>query len=196
MTATRADSADRATDQTEPRDPRLAVGTILFLTSETLLFAGLLGSYFSLAAANEVWPPAFVDLDVVRAAAFTGLFAVSALTMWLSLRAARAGRHAEADRWALLTGVLGLVFVVNTVLDLATLDFGIDTDAYGSIFFITIGLHALHVVAGLVILAAAVAVSFGRGRAPVGSTRTATAYYWWFTVILSVVVFAVFYLIQ
>jgi cytochrome c oxidase subunit 3 len=196
VTATHAGSTERTTEHAEPRDSRLAVGTVLFLTSETLLFAGLLGSYFSLGAANDVWPPEGVDLDVVRAATFTGLFAVSALTMWLSLRAARAGRHAEADRWALLTGVIGVAFVVNTVADLATLDFGIDTDSYGSIFFITIGLHALHVVAGLVVLAAAVAVTFGRGRAPVVSTRAATAYYWWFTVILSLVVFAVFYLIK
>jgi heme/copper-type cytochrome/quinol oxidase subunit 3 len=92
--------------------------------------------------------------------------------------------------------VLGAVFVINTFLELASQDFGITTDAYGSIFFVTIGVHWLHVIAGLVVVVAALVVSTGRGVAPLASSRAAAAYYWYFTVALSVLVLVVFYLIQ
>jgi cytochrome c oxidase subunit III len=183
-------------EPSEPRDPRVTVGMIVFLASESLLFASFFGSYFALSAANETWPPAGTDIDVLRASVFTGVFVLSAATMALSLRAARLGRQGEADRWAAVTALLGLVFGVATFLELTNLDFGLTTDAYGSIFFITVGVHLLHVAAALLILAAAVSASFGRGRAPLVPGRSAAAYFWYFTVVMSVAVLVVFYWIQ
>jgi heme/copper-type cytochrome/quinol oxidase subunit 3 len=169
---------------------------MLFLASETLLFAALFGSYFALAAANEEWPPEGVELDVLRAAVFTAVFALSAVTMWLSVRSARDGRESEANRWLAVTALLGLVFAVNTFVELATAEFGLTTDAYGSIYFLTVGIHWLHVVAALAIVALAVVVTTGRGRAPLGDTRAAAGYFWYFTVAVSVAVLVVVYLVQ
>lgn len=189
-------AARTSLDTAERDDPRLAVGLVLFLASESLLFAAFFAAYFTLAGANETWPPSGTELDVVRAAIFTAVYVLSAGTMALAVRAARAGDKGESNRWLAASLVLGLVFVVNTFLELATLDFGITTDAYGSIFWVTIGVHWLHVVAGLVVVVAALVVSTGRGVAPLAASRAAAAYYWYFTVALSVLVLAVFYLIQ
>ncbi|MDZ7733610.1 MAG: cytochrome c oxidase subunit 3 [Acidimicrobiia bacterium] len=169
---------------------------MLFLASESLLFAAFFAAYFTLAGANETWPPSGTELDALRASIFTGVFVLSAATMAFSVRAARAGEKGEADRWLVASLVLGLVFVVDTFLELLTLDFGITTDAYGTIFVVTVGIHWLHVVAGLVVGAAALVVTSGRGVAPLAGTRAAAAYYWYFTVALSVVVLAVFYFIR
>jgi cytochrome c oxidase subunit 3 len=189
-------AARTSLDTAERDDPRLAVGLVLFLASESLLFAAFFAAYFTLAGANDTWPPAGTELDVLRAVVFTAVYALSAATMALAVRAARAGDRGESNRWLVASLVLGLVFVVNTFLELATLDFGITTDAYGSIFWVTIGVHWLHVVAGLVVVVAALVVSTGRGVAPLASSRAAAAYYWYFTVALSVLVLVVFYLIQ
>lgn len=189
-------AARTSLDRAERDDPRLAVGLVLFLASESLLFAAFFAAYFSLAAANDTWPPAGTELDVVRAGVFTAVFVLSAGTMALAVRAARAGDKGESDRWLAASLVLGAVFVVNTFLELAGLDFGISTDAYGTIFWVTIGVHWLHVLAGLVVVVAALVVSAGRGVAPLAASRAAAAYYWYFTVVLSVLVFAVLYVIQ
>lgn len=180
----------------ERDDPRLAVGLVLFLASESLLFAAFFAAYFTLAGANEPWPPSGTELDVARASIFTAVFVLSAVTMALAVRAARADDKGESNRWLATSFVLGLVFVINTFLELASTDFGITTDAYGSIFFVTIGVHWLHVLAGLVVVIAALVVTAGRGVAPLASSRAAAAYYWYFTVALSVLVLVVFYLIQ
>lgn len=187
-------SSDTATAERD--DPRVAVGLVLFLASESLLFAAFFAAYFTLAGANDPWPPSGTSLDVLRAVVFTAIYSLSAVTMALAVRAARAGDRGESNRWLAASFVLGLVFVVNTFLELATQDFGITTDAYGSIFYVTISVHWLHVLAGLVVIVAALVVSTGRGVAPLASTRAAAAYYWYFTVALSVLVLVVFYLIQ
>jgi cytochrome c oxidase subunit 3 len=189
-------AARTSLDSVERDDPRLAVGLVLFLASESLLFAAFFAAYFTLAGANDTWPPAGTELDVLRATIFTAVYVLSAATMALAVRAARAGDKGESNRWLVASLVLGLVFVVNTFIELATLDFGLTTDAYGSIFWVTIGVHWLHVLAGLVVVVAALVVSTGRGVAPLASSRAAAAYYWYFTVALSVLVLVVFYLIQ
>jgi cytochrome c oxidase subunit 3 len=180
----------------EPRDARVAVGAVLFLASEVLLFAGLFGAYFTLRAANEVWPPKGDDLDLAPAALFTAVFAASALTMWLALRAAREGRGSESNWLLAITAVLGLAFLVETAVGLATLDFGLTTDAYGSIVVMTIGIHAAHVLTALLIVALVAYATMGDGRAPRVLSRHAAAYFWWFTVAMSAAVFVVVYLIQ
>jgi cytochrome c oxidase subunit 3 len=189
-------AARTSLEPAERDDPRLAVGLVLFLASESLLFAAFFAAYFTLAGANQPWPPAGTELDVLRATVFTAVYALSAVTMALAVRAARAGDKGESNRWLAASLVLGTVFVVNTFLELAGLDFGLTTDAYGSIFWVTIGVHWLHVVAGLVVVIAALVVSTGRGVAPLATSRAAAAYYWYFTVALSILVLVVFYLIQ
>jgi cytochrome c oxidase subunit 3 len=188
--------ADTTLRSVERDDPRLAVGLVLFLASESLLFAAFFAAYFTLAGANDPWPPAGTELDVLRAVIFTAVFVLSAATMALGVRAARAGDTGESNRWFAASFVLGLVFAINTFLELATQDFSLDTDAYGTIFYVTIGVHLLHVVAGLIVVIVALVVTTGRGVAPLSTSRAGAAYYWYFTVALSVVVLVVFYLIQ
>jgi cytochrome c oxidase subunit III len=189
-------SARTSIGSAERDDPRLAVGLVLFLASESLLFAAFFAAYFTLAGANDTWPPAGVELDVLTSAIFTLVFVLSAVTMAFAVRAARAGEATESNRYLAASMVLGLVFVINTSIELATQDFGLTTDAYGTIFYVTIGVHLLHVIAGLVVVVAALVVTTGRGVAPLATSRAAAAYYWYFTVALSIVVFIVFYLIQ
>jgi cytochrome c oxidase subunit 3 len=174
----------------------LPVGVIVWLSSELMFFAGLFAAYFTLRSANDVWPTPDADLEVVRAGIFTVVLLVSSLTMHRSVRAAEEGHRQDALRWLAVTFVLGLAFVANQALEYAGLSFGIDTDAYGTIFWLLTGFHWLHVVGGLVLMAALGRLSWPGSRAPLGVHHQVVGYYWHFVDVVWVGVFVAVYLIQ
>ncbi len=85
---------------------------------------------------------------------------------------------------------------IKTVFELHGAGFGVDTHAYGTIYWLMIVVHWLHVVVGLALIAVVVAITRGRTRTPLDTGLAVTAYIWWAVVALSVLVFAVFYVIQ
>ncbi len=181
----------------ETRTSPLVVGIGVWLASEAMLFAGLFAAYFTLAAANEVWPPPGADIGVLRAGIFTSILVISSFTMQLAVHEGIAARKAASYRWLATTGVLGAVFGANVVVDLATLDFGLRSHAYGSIFFMIIGIHIIHLVAGIGLLAAVVGLTAGvRTRMVLAPTITVVSYYWHWVVAVSVAVFVVLYMVQ
>jgi cytochrome c oxidase subunit 3 len=125
-------------------------GVIVFLASDVMLFAPFFAAYFLLRADNQPWPPPGVELDVPRALVATLVLLSSSFTMVASDRAGvRPGGAAPMRRWLLVTIGLGLVFLVNQILEYRSLDFGADSNPYGSAYVLLTGLHALHVTAGL-----------------------------------------------
>ena len=174
----------------------LPVGVIVWLSSELMFFAGLFAAYFTLRSANDVWPSPEAELNEVRAAVFTVVLIVSSVTMHISVVAAERGRRADALRWLAATFVLGLVFVLNQLAEYLDLGFGIDTDAYGSIFWLLTGFHWLHVVAGLILMLALARLTWPGTRAELGVHHQVVAYYWHFVDVVWVGVFAAVYLVQ
>ncbi|MPY92858.1 MAG: hypothetical protein GEV08_07240 [Acidimicrobiia bacterium] len=180
------------------RNP-LAVGVAIWLGSELMFFAGLFASFASLAASADQWPPPDVHLGVARSAAFTAVLLVSSLTVHLGARAAEGGRRDAALGWLAATVALGAGFLTNQVLEYRDLGFGIDTHAYGTIFYLLTGFHGLHVLAGLVLLAL-MARQFA--RATPGTTPRATehvtvaSWYWHFVDVVWVGVFTAVYLLS
>jgi cytochrome c oxidase subunit 3 len=174
----------------------LPVGVIVWLSSELMFFAGLFAAYFTLRAANDVWPSDGVELEVLRAGIFTVVLLASSFTMHRSVQAAEAGERTDALRWLGATFVLGLAFVANQLAEYLSLDFGLDSDAYGSIFWLLTGFHWLHVVAGLVLMAALARLSWPGSRAPLAVHHQVVAYYWHFVDVVWVGVYVTVYLIQ
>jgi cytochrome c oxidase subunit 3 len=124
-------------------------GTIVFLASDLMLFAAFFSAYFVLRGTTPAWPPAGVDLDVARAGAATIVLLASSATLARADRALEHGGSATARRWLLATIGLGVVFLVNQVLEYASLEFSVDTHPYGSVFWLLTGLHGAHVAAGI-----------------------------------------------
>ncbi len=192
-----ADTAS-ATAATEPgplANP-LPVGVIVWLSSELMFFAGLFAAYFTLKSANDVWPTEGVELEVLRAGIFTVVLVASSLTMHRAVQAAEHGNRSDALRWLAATFVLGLVFVLNQLAEYLTLDFGIDTDAYGTIFWLLTGFHWLHVIAGLVLMLALARLSWPGSRAPLDVHHQVVAYYWHFVDVVWIGVYVTVYVIQ
>ena len=173
----------------------LSVGVVVWLASELMFFAGLFAGWFSLRASNDVWPPDDVHLAVGRTAAATVVLVVSSITMHVAVTAAERGDRVRAVRWLAITGALGVVFLVNLVLEYAELDFSISTHAYGSMFFLMTGFHGLHLLGGVLFMAAVAGLVSGRTSAPAAPAVEVCAYYWHFVDVVWVAMFATIYLL-
>jgi len=84
----------------------------LFLSTEIMFFAALLGSYVVLRFGSPVWPlPHHVHLSEPIGAFNTFVLICSSVTIVLALEAARADKAPQAKLWMLLTLLLGTLFL-------------------------------------------------------------------------------------
>ncbi|HTO13031.1 MAG TPA: cytochrome c oxidase subunit 3, partial [Candidatus Binatia bacterium] len=81
----------------------------------------------------------------------------SSVTVALGARALARGRVDGAGLWLLVTALLGAIFLVGTAREWYQLIYRdsltIGTNLFGTTFYPLVGLHASHVIAGLVMLA-------------------------------------------
>jgi cytochrome c oxidase subunit 3 len=84
----------------------------LFLSTEIMFFAGLIGTYIVLRFGAPTWPiPAEVHLSEPIGAFNTFVLICSSVTVVLCLEASRANKTAAAKGWLLATFALGSVFL-------------------------------------------------------------------------------------
>ncbi len=72
------------------------------------------------------------------------------------MRAREAGKRGIARRWLFAAGCLGIVFLAVKAMEYASkmaLGIGIETSPFFTFYFLLTGFHALHVVAGVGLLA-------------------------------------------
>ncbi|HEX6420031.1 MAG TPA: cytochrome c oxidase subunit 3, partial [Acidimicrobiales bacterium] len=174
----------------------LGVGVVVWLASELMFFSGLFAAYFTLRGLNDPWPPEGVELETARTALATAVLVASSGTMHVAVvRAGRDDRRGAA-RWLGITGLLGVIFLANQVLEYAEAPFTMGDHAYGSIFYMLTGVHGLHVLGGLVFIGAVAVAIVGRSRAPAHQTVEVCGYYWHFVDVVWIALFATVYLLR
>ncbi|CAN5169716.1 heme-copper oxidase subunit III [soil metagenome] len=191
----------------------VAVGTIVWLGSEVMFFAGLFAIYFTLRSTSpELWADASGKLNVPYALANTLILVASSVTAQFGVFAAerlqkrRTGGLFNVAQWGLVewffaSYALGAVFVTGQVFEYATLvseHVSLSSDSYGSAFYLTTGFHALHVTGGLI----AMLFIIGRAYAVKNFThKEATSaivvsYYWHFVDVVWIGLFLVIYVLK
>src|SRR5260221_9837064 len=159
----------------------LAVGVVVWLASELMFFAGLFAAYFTLRSAAARWPPEGVDLATGRTAIATAVLVASSFTMHGAVKAAERDDRRRAIRWLSITALLGVLFLSNQAFEYAEANFRISSHAYGSAFYLMTGFHGLHVIGGLLFMAAVAGAIAGRSsKGPAASTVQVCGYYWHF----------------
>ena len=90
----------------------------------------------------------------------------SSLTIWLSERALELNQMKKFAVWWGLTFVLGSIFLVGTGLEWQKLIYHdgltISTNLFGTTFYSLVGLHASHVIVGLIMLGLVLILSLTR----------------------------------
>jgi cytochrome c oxidase subunit 3 len=180
----------------------VAVGTIVWLSSELMFFAGLFAMYFTIRSAvgTENWPPEHVHLNVPYAATFTAILVASSFTCQLGVFAAERGDVYRMRAWMTITFLMGLAFVLGQANEYRVqYDEGmtIDRDGYGSVFYLATGFHGLHVIGGLFAFVFMLLRSTVGNYTPEKATSAiVVSYYWHFVDVVWVGLFAAIYLIK
>jgi len=124
----------------------------------------------------------------------------SSVTVALAVRALRRGAVRRCGAWLLATVLLAVVFLAGTAAEwmrLITRDgLTIGTNLFGTTFYALVGLHASHVIVGLVMLALISVFAWLRVLRPAHVERVElVSWYWHFVDAVWVVVFLVVYVI-
>jgi cytochrome c oxidase subunit 3 len=192
----------------------VAVGTIVWLSSELMFFAALFAMYFTTRAVQgpEVWFESTEMLAIPFSALNTTVLVLSSVTCQFGVFAAerfqprRVGSLLQVSKWGMrewfsLTFLMGAFFIGGQVYEYAHLvqeGMTLSSSAYGSVFYLATGFHGLHVTGGLiafllVMLRVSKARRFGHSQA---TSAIVVSYYWHFVDVVWIALFAAIYLIK
>jgi len=193
------------------RPNTVAVGTIVWLGSEVMFFAGLFAIYFTLRAMNpELWaektelhnfPFALTNTLILVASSFTCQAGVFAAERMQPRATGASPLKWGAVEWFYLTFFMGAIFVAGQAWEYATFvseGITLGSDPYGSAFYMTTGFHGIHVSLGLV----AFLLVIGRIYAVKNfthkeeTTAVVVSYYWHFVDIVWIALFIVIYMVK
>ena len=139
------------------RELTSAIGMMVALGSWAMMFGAVFFMYVALRAQAVSWPPPGLDpLPLLLPTINTAVIVGSSVTLARALRELRIGAHQGSWRWMLLTFTLGVTFVVlQCVLWRNVYVAGVtpNTGVLGTVFYALTVLHAVHVVAGVGVLA-------------------------------------------
>lgn len=128
-------------------------GMMAMIATEASLFAYLIFSYLYLASQTpQHWPPEGlpkIGIGLLN----TGVLICSSVFAWLCERLVRWRRIRWAVASMAVAIVLGIVFVGIQLSEWRNHPYSISTHLYGSLYFTITGIHVLHVLIGLVVLA-------------------------------------------
>jgi len=189
----------------------VAVGTIVWLGSEVMFFAGLFAIYFTLRSTSpELWEFNTQLLDIPFAAVNTTILVLSSVTAQFGVFAAERLQPRATGwkptqwgmvEWFFLTYAMGAIFVAGQVYEYAALvseGIALNSDAYGSAFYLTTGFHGLHVTGGLIafllVIGRAYAVRIFTHRE--ATSAIVVSYYWHFVDVVWIGLFLVIYILR
>jgi heme/copper-type cytochrome/quinol oxidase subunit 3 len=131
-------------------------GTVCLIATEAMVFALLLFGWFYLWAIAPHWPLGDIkDPELMKSGIRTAILLGSSIPIHIAERAIKAGKRGRAARALALGWLMGAVFLAGHLMEYAELwkDFRPSTNAYGSAFYTITGLHAAHLLVGLVVIA-------------------------------------------
>ena len=170
-------------------------GMVMLIATEATIFASLLASYFFIRAGSAEWPPVGIEAPKLeRIGVFTVVLLASSIPLVVAERAIARGQVRRVRRLLALSFVMGLVFLVHQGFEYVDLHFGIQDNAYGSLFYVITGLHGLHVLIGLLMsLVVQAKAAVGRITAERHETLRVFSMYWHFVDVVWIFVFTSLY---
>jgi cytochrome c oxidase subunit 3 len=171
------------------------LGMWVFLATLTVLFLASIVGYLVVRLKASDWPPPGMPRLPSGLWLATVVLLAGSVTIHRALRSIRVGDGKASTRWLQATLALAFVFLFVQSWNwwgLIRLHLTAATNLYAFTFFMLTGLHAAHVIGGIVLVAIVLARSL-RGR--YGSGRhggvTYAAMYWHFLDAIWLVLFAV-----
>jgi len=172
----------------------------LFLASECLFFGSLIATYLLYRGRSTVgpYPDELYDIPFTSVSSFVLL--MSSVSMVLALAAIQRGDQRGLRIWLMATALLGITFLSGQAFEFTEFyreGLTLDTNLFGTTFFVLTGFHGAHVTVGVLILLSLFAVAL-RGRLTQANSLNVeiAGLYWHFVDIVWIVIFTLVYLIQ
>jgi len=172
------------------------------LAIETSMFAILIATYFYLRQNFALWPPPIAQLTAPLrplpllgyATANTILLVLGCIPMILTDRASRRGDVRATQIGLVICFVLGIAAMVLRGFEFSAMQFRWDSNAYGSVVWFMLGMHALH----LLVLSSEIALlmiwTFTREFDMKHRVDVVTvAVYWYWVVAIWLILFTIIY---
>jgi heme/copper-type cytochrome/quinol oxidase subunit 3 len=175
------------------------LGIWLFLASEVMLFGALFSTYIILRHGAVEWPHG--ELNVWLGMVNTFILIASSVTMvmaWASLKLNDWGKH---RLYLVLTFVLAGVFLVNKYFEYADhlrKGEGPWHSTFLAIYFTLTGLHGLHIIGGMIVMAYFLGPGAGlwkRNSEQFANRIEYTGLYWHFVDLVWIFLFPILYLL-
>lgn len=187
--------------ETPHAPPRMAIfGMTIFLASEAMLFAGLIGGYIVLRLSSPAWPPSpeYPKLPILLTGINTVFLVSSSFTYHFAELAVKKGKSGLF--WLFVTALLGVTFLCIQAYEWTHLHHeGLwfnKGGAYGSSFFLLTGFHGAHVAVGVLLILVALFRQLGGAYTAQNHTYLILAgMYWHFVDVVWVFLYSVLYLI-
>lgn len=187
----------------EPNEKRLEMAKfaiVLVIIVEAIMFAGLISSFLVFKYNSPEWPPK--DQPRYPAAATfinTLVLLASGVTMFQFRKFWHQGNKPAKTlaTLAILSALLGIAFISMQGIEWVKLiNYGLTlkSSVYGSIFYVLIGFHALHVLIAVVWLSLSTAAAVAQKFPPKLIHLEVCGLFWYFVVFFWPVIYAVVYL--
>lgn len=179
-------------------DDRALFGFWVYLMTDLLMFAVLFAVYAVLHH-NTLGGEKGKDLFSYKLAFVnTVLLLTSSFTCGLGMIAVQKSKRHEVLMWFSITFLLGLLFLGLEAFEFRDLigeGYNLGTNAFLSSFFVLLGTHGVHIIAGLIWLGAILAYMSKRGlNSPIKRKLMMLSLYWHFLDIVWIFIFTVVYL--
>jgi cytochrome c oxidase subunit 3/cytochrome o ubiquinol oxidase subunit 3 len=190
------DHGNREAVWTQPTRGTVAMASLI--TAESTIFTIFVTAYLYYLGRDVQGPTPREVLEVP--VFYTICLLSSSFFIWLAEHAIDRGRMGAFRLWWSVTILLGITFLYGTASEWHKLivhdHLTISTNLFGTTYYSLVGLHASHVVVGLLLMLATLAFALAGAVGPQHAYRVKTlALYWHFVDAVWVVVFTVVYVV-
>jgi cytochrome c oxidase subunit 3 len=169
-------------------------GTLGLMAIEGTVFGLAIMAYFYLRSHAQTWPITSLPPDLLWGTVNTVVMLVSFVPAHLAKKAAERFDLHGVRVWLVASVVFGVAFCIVRALEFATLNVRWDSNAYGSVVWLLLGLHTTHIVTDL-IDTIVLTVLFYTG--PLDGKRyvdvSENSFYWYFVVATWLPIYLVIY---
>jgi cytochrome c oxidase subunit III len=169
-------------------------GTLGVMVIEGTVFALALMAYFYLRSHQGTWPITALPPDLRWGTLNTAIMVASFWPAHMAKRAAEKLDLRGTQLWLVVSVVFGLLFTWVRFLEFTTLNVRWDSNAYGSVVWLLLGLHTTHILTDLLDTIVLTVLFF---TGPLDGKRfvdvSENSFYWYFVVAAWLPIYFVIY---
>ena len=171
-------------------------GTVGMIVIEGMMFALLITSYLYLKGRSPQWPPGVFAPGMLWGTVNLVVLLASTVPNQLTKRAAERLDLRRVQLWMAIALAFGVAFNIVRIFEFQALNVWFDENAYGSIVWMLLGFHTVHILTDVVDSFVLLALMF---IGPIEESHfvdvAENSMYWYFVVLSWLPIYAVIYLV-